>query len=217
MFTGLIEAVGEVVQLKRTGAGARLAVRVAELPQAVSQGDSVCVSGACLTAVEIGSDRLGFDVSRETLERSTLGQLRTGARVNLERALAAGARLGGHFVQGHVDGIGKVLALQKRDGDTLLRVGLEENWLLFLVEKGSVTVDGVSLTIARLAEDAFSVALVPETLKRTTLSERGPGDAVNIETDVLGKYIVNYLDRTGPKGRPSKGLDWSDLGEAGFL
>jgi riboflavin synthase len=219
VFSGIVETVGSVLRLERSGAGARLAVDAGTVCEGVSRGDSVCVAGACLTAVEIAPPRLVFDVSRETLERTTLGGFRPGRRVNLERALRAGDRIGGHFVQGHVDGVGSVQAFGGTRGDRVLRVALESDLLLLLVDKGSVAVDGVSLTVADLERDAFSVAVIPETISRTTLADLREGDGVNVEADILGKTVVRYLERKGrpPREGSGSGLTLEDLSDAGFL
>lgn len=182
MFTGIVEAAGRVRAVRRTPKGLRLEV---EGPWKVPTGSSVAVNGVCLTALE--GKGLAFDVIPESLSRTTLGKLRSGGRVNLERALAAGARLDGHVVQGHVDGTGVVESLTRRSGAVTLAVrapGLQDQ----IVPKGSITVDGVSLTVVDVDEGRFTVALIPTTLRLTTLGRFRKGDRVNIETDVLAKY-----------------------------
>jgi len=219
VFTGIVETVGKVTRLDRGGEGARLEVDAADVSNGVKRGDSVCISGACLTAAKIAGPRLTFDVSRETLERTTLGAFRAGRPVNIERALCVGDRVGGHFVQGHVDGVGRVLAFDRKPGASFLRVGCDPNLALLLIEKGSVALDGVSLTLAELGEDSFSVALVPETLASTTLSSLSGSDAVNLEADMLGKAIVGYLERVRGVGSRSGsgGITLEGLSGAGFL
>jgi riboflavin synthase len=196
VFTGIVEAVGRVISAEPRGGGVRLAI---ELPpgfgDGVDPGDSVAVDGACLTVAELEGGRLAFDVVRETLDKTSLGRLRAGMRVNLERALRSGARLDGHIVQGHVDGTGRVRSLQRRGDDVVLRVDCEAALAELLVDKGSVAVDGVSLTVVDAEPAGFSVALVPHTLQVTTLGERQPGDRVNLEADILGKYVKRYLER----------------------
>jgi riboflavin synthase len=195
MFTGIVEIVGRVAALSREGELARLAIEAPELAQGVRVGDSVSVSGGCLTVTRIEQGRVHFEAVRETLERTALGELRVGARVNLERALRADARLDGHIVQGHVDGTGRVRALLRHGDDVRLSVACDPQLRELMVEKGSVAIDGVSLTVASLDAEGFEVALIPHTLSATTLSDRRPGDRVNLEADVLAKYVRRYVDR----------------------
>ncbi len=198
MFTGLIEDVGRVVGLEKSGEGLFVRIRPARIAvDALSQGESVAVDGCCLTVVERGDGVFGVAVSPETLKRTTLGDLSAGAAVNLERALAVGDRLGGHMVLGHVDGVGRIASRTPR-GDFV------EMWFSapapvdrWLVEKGSVAVDGISLTVNRLREGGFSVMLIPETLSRTTLGSKAEGARVNLEGDVIGKYVERLV---GPYG-----------------
>jgi riboflavin synthase len=184
MFTGLVEQMGEV---ERTGN--RLAVRT-PLAAELERGDSIAVNGVCLTAVDITGDAFEADVMEETLVRSTLGRLEAGERVNLELALRVGDRLGGHFVQGHVDSTGRVETIEQREHSRLVRIGAPPEILRYIVEKGSIAVDGVSLTVTELDAKSFSVSLIPETLERTTLGSIDEGDPVNLEVDMLAKYAV---------------------------
>jgi riboflavin synthase len=188
MFTGLVQATGVVRAVDPRPDGARVRVET-PLGRELSPGDSVAVGGVCLTAVE--ADRGGFaaHVVAETLRRSALGGLRAGARVNLELPLRASDRLGGHLVQGHVDGVGTVDAAREEGLGRVLRVVAPGELLRYVVEKGSIAVDGVSLTVAHVDDEAFEVALIPETLERTTLGAAAPGDPVNLEADVLAKYV----------------------------
>lgn len=214
MFTGIIETIGEIRGIERRGEGARLEIETGDFAAGVREGDSVSVSGVCLTASRVAGGSIAFDANRETLEKTTLGGARPGARVNLERALQAGGRIGGHFVQGHVDATGRIRSLRRTPGDTRLEVAWDPALLLFLVDKGSVAVEGVSLTVIEVKRDAFTATLIPETLERTTLGGLAAGDAVNVEADVLGKIVVRYLERRGDAGG---GLTMESLGEAGFL
>lgn len=182
MFTGIVEAAGSVRAARRTSKGLRLEV---EAPWRIPEGASVAVNGVCLTALE--GKGLAFDVIPETLSRTTLGKLRAGARVNLERALAAGARLDGHIVQGHIDGQGVVESLSRKDGAVTLAVRAPD-LIDQIAPKGSIAVDGVSLTVVEVVDRTFTVALIPTTLRRTTLGRLRKGDRVNLETDVLAKY-----------------------------
>ena len=209
MFTGIVEGTGTVVALARSGSGdgARLEVDTPWPPGELAVGDSVAVDGCCLTVVARTPGGFAADLVAETLRRTALGRLATGARVNLERPLALGGRLGGHLVQGHVDGVGRVLDRRavgpERSGEpqggapvgqgTQLRVGLPEDLARYVVEKGSIAVDGVSLTVAAVGPDWFAVALVPHTLAATTLGERGPGDPVHLEVDVVAKYVERLV------------------------
>lgn len=197
MFTGIVEGVGEVAALEPEGKVVRLAVREPRLAREVHLGDSVAVNGVCLTIAREDPERLCFEAVAETLERTALGELAVGARVNLERALRADARLDGHIVQGHVDGTGRVRELRREGEDVRLFVDCDPELARLLVEKGSVAVEGVSLTVVGVREDGFDVALIPHTLEVTTLGELAPGRRVNLEADVLGKYVLRYLERTG--------------------
>jgi len=195
MFTGLVEATGTVRAVEREGEGARLTVD-AQLADDLRQGDSVSVNGVCLTAVDVNGGSFGADVMAETLRRSSLGPLAAGDRVNLELPLRAGDRMGGHVVQGHVDGTGAVDSVTEEGSSRLVRIACAPPLLRYLVEKGSVAVDGVSLTVAAIDGEGFTVALIPETLERTTLGDAAPGRVVNLEVDVLAKYVEKLVNRT---------------------
>ncbi len=192
MFTGIVSHCAKVLAVEPRAAGSLLTV---ERPEAWSleTGESVAVSGVCLTALKSGAVPLLFDVSPETLHRSTLGALRPGDVVNLERALAAGDRMGGHVVSGHVDATTPVLAARETGDFWTYTVSLGDEWARYVVEKGSVALDGISLTVARLRADAFDVAVIPETIRRTTLGVKRAGALVNVEVDLLGKYVERIL------------------------
>jgi riboflavin synthase len=187
VFTGLVMALGEVEEV----GGGRLRVRAA-LPD-LEPGDSVAVNGVCLTATEVAGGGFAADVMDETLRRSSLGGLGAGDPVNLELPLRATDRLGGHVVQGHVDGLGEVRAIAPEGFARLVTVAADPGLLRYVVAKGSIAVDGVSLTVAALGDDEFTVSLIPETLQRTTLGRAGVGDAVNLEVDVLAKYVERLV------------------------
>jgi riboflavin synthase len=191
MFTGIVEELGEAVRLDWRGDGGVLAVRCATVIGDSLPGDSIAVNGVCLTVVEVGPDGFSADVMKETFERSTLGALRPGELVNLERAATVSTRLGGHLVQGHVDGVGAVMSRSAGDRWDDVTVALPEGLARYVVEKGSIAVDGVSLTVVSVADDpaAFTVSLIPTTLERTTLGHRTAGDQVNLEVDVIAKYV----------------------------
>lgn len=200
MFTGIVEELGEITEVERLPGAARLTVRGPLASSDARPGDSIAVSGVCLTVVEVTGDSFTVDVVDETLRRSGLAGIAAGDRVNLERATAAGDRLGGHIVQGHVDGTGVFLA---RDDHGLTRFALPEGLARYVVEKGSIAVDGISLTVTSVTNDEFTVALIPTTLEVTTLGRAVPGDPVNLEVDVIAKYVEKltgaYLPhRAGP-------------------
>lgn len=198
MFTGIVEAVGKVAEVRARGDLTRLGIDAPGIAADARVGDSVAVNGGCLTVVAVQDGRLAFEAVRETLERTTLGGLRPGARVNLERALRADGRLDGHIVQGHVDEAGRVQELRRRGEDVLLRIACSRGFADWLVPKGSVAVDGVALTLVEAGEEDFEVALIPHTLAITTLGDLRAEDRVNLEADVLGKYVKRYLERVLP-------------------
>ena len=196
MFTGIIEELGDVVELAATADGARLTVRA---PQAVSDaghGDSISVSGVCLTVVDQGPDWFTADVMGVTLDMSTLGSLAAGARVNIERAMQVGDRLGGHIVQGHIDGTSTVLSVTDEGSWSILRFSLSEELAPLVARKGSIAVHGVSLTVSAVGRDWFEVSLIPETLTATTLGALAVGDSVNIETDILARHVARMAEFT---------------------
>ncbi|HEY0452509.1 riboflavin synthase [Actinophytocola sp.] len=189
MFTGIVEERGEVVAVRDLPEAARITVAGPLVTSDAKLGDSIAVNGVCLTVVDVSAGAFTADVMRETLVRSSLDKIATGDTVNLERAAEVGKRFGGHIVQGHVDGTGVVLARQPSAHWELVRIGIPSQLARYLVEKGSITVDGVSLTVVDVSDDEFSVSLIPETLRATTLGTRQPGDRVNLEVDVVAKYV----------------------------
>lgn len=193
MFTGIVREVGRVVAVEGDGGGMRLEIEAPHTAKALAVGDSVAVNGCCLTAVAVGDGRIAFDAVPETLARTSLDRLVPGSRVNLEPALRAGEPLGGHYVQGHVDGCGTVRRLDPEGDGRRLWIDAPASLLRHVVEKGSVAVEGTSLTVAGLDAHGFAVALIPHTLSETTLGDLEPGDPVNIETDVLAKYVERLL------------------------
>jgi len=196
LFTGIIESVGTLAALEPRGSTVGVVIEAPRVAGGVRIGESISVNGACLTVTRVEAGRLHFDAVRETLDCTALGDWRVGARVNVERAVRADGRLDGHIVQGHVDGTGRVDALARDGDDVRLRVECGAEIARYLVPKGSVAIDGVSLTVASVSDRGFDVALIPHTLAETNLGDRRPGDRVNLEADVLGKYVVHYLERT---------------------
>jgi riboflavin synthase len=194
MFTGLVEATGTIRAVEPDGDGARIDVAT-PLAAELTGGASVAVNGVCLTAVEATGDGFRADVMAETLRRSSLGPLGEGDEVNVELALRAGDRLGGHMVQGHVDGTGEVESVAGEGFARVVRIACEPGLLRYVVEKGSIAVDGVSLTVASVDERGFTVSLIPETLERTTLGHVKPGRVINLEVDVLAKYVEKLVNR----------------------
>lgn len=214
MFTGIIEELGTVEAIEPRATGSRLRVRAPLVCGDLKEGDSVCVSGVCLTAVDLRAGSFGADVSPETLTRSSLKLVKVGLAVNLERALLPTTRMGGHIVQGHVDGVGELVSIDLLgDNNWVLRVRAPEELDRYLAFKGSVAIDGISLTIATIENCELTVAVIPHTYENTTLKQRRPGDPVNLETDVLAKYVEKMFGMLDVK-RPS--LTVAGLLEQGF-
>jgi riboflavin synthase len=193
VFTGIVEELGQVAEIVDLGDSVRLGLRGPTVTEDARAGDSIAVNGVCLTVVTIGDGVFTADVMRETLDRSSLGALAVGSPVNLERPTVLGGRLGGHLVQGHVDGVGRLLARTSSQHWDLLAISLPVALARYVVEKGSITVDGVSLTVVSVGDDRFSVSLIPTTLALTTLGSKGPGDPVNLEVDVIAKYVERLM------------------------
>jgi riboflavin synthase len=193
LFTGLVVEMGEIASVTKRDSGARLFLKARSLSLEAQIGDSISVNGTCLTVVEMKGKTLGFDMSDETLRSTNLGNLRTKDRVNLEPSLRFDSRLGGHFVTGHIDGVGTIKS-KSAAGDVLkIVIGAGEEITRYLVEKGSVAVDGISLTVVDVLTKGFSIVIIPHTAALTTIGFKGPGDTVNIEVDILGKYVSKFL------------------------
>ncbi|MFF4763268.1 riboflavin synthase [Streptomyces sp. NPDC001292] len=202
MFTGIVEELGEVTAVEDLGDAARFRLRGPVVTEGARHGDSIAVNGVCLTVVEHEGDEFTADVMAETLKRSSLGVLTTGSRVNLERPTAVGARLGGHIVQGHVDGTGTILDRTPSEHWEIVKISLPPDLARYVVEKGSITVDGISLTVVEAGDEHFTVSLIPTTLALTTLGLKQPGDPVNLEVDVVAKYVERLLgDRARGAGQ----------------
>ena len=214
MFTGLIETTGTFLNAAMSGKAGKLRIETAEVLDAPVIGESIAVNGACLTLEKAAGAVLEFHAMEETFRKTNLGRLRRGSRVNLERAMALGSRFGGHIVSGHVDGIGKVLSLKRTGDDMVLTVGCAPELRQYMVPKGSIAVNGVSLTVAELGADRFSIHLIPTTWDGTNLSDLTAGDEVNLECDMLGKYVLAMLRRMElPAGND---INMDTLKNAGF-
>jgi riboflavin synthase len=196
VFTGIVEELGEVTAVENLGDASRFRLRGPVVTDGAKHGDSIAVNGVCLTVVEHEGDEFTADVMAETLNRSSLGALGVGSRVNLERPTAVGARLGGHIVQGHVDGTGAVLERKPSENWEIIKISLPADLTRYVVEKGSITVDGISLTVVDAGLDHFTVSLIPTTLALTTLGLKQPGDPVNLEVDIVAKYVERLLTTT---------------------
>lgn len=212
MFTGLIEEVGRIGAIRRSGGGADLAVEAPGIGAAAVVGESIAVNGVCLTVESAHPAGFTCHAGAETLARTTIGELAAGAAVNVERALAVGGRMGGHFVQGHVDCVGEIVARADEGSTVRFSVSMPEQYLRFVVEKGSIAVDGISLTVTEVGDGRFGVAIIPHTLAQTTLRDARRGQRVNIETDILAKYVRRLLGGDVPGG-----VTTDFLAEHGFI
>ncbi len=215
MFTGIIEEIGSVKSIERGSISARIEIKAKKVLEGTKIGDSIAVNGVCLTVVKMGLESFTADVMAETLDKTNLGYLKSGEAVNLERALRLGDRLGGHLVSGHVDGIGSILKLEKKEISTIVFIKAPDAVMRYVIKKGSIAVDGTSLTVVDAYSNTFSVSLIPHTLNETVLGRKRPGDLVNLECDIIGKYVDKLLnkglDREGSK------IDAAFLAEHGFL
>lgn len=215
IFTGIIEELGTINRIERGSHSSRINVRADKVLGDVRIGDSIAINGVCLTVTEFSQEHFIADVMAETLEKTNLRTLQSGQRVNLERAVRLGDRMGGHLVQGHVDGVGTIVEQQKLDIATLFRIKASEEVMAYVVKKGSVAIDGISLTVVDAAVDSFTVSLIPHTAAMTTLGFKKPGDTVNLESDIIGRYVEKLM---GSKKDPKQSnLSLSFLAENGFL
>ncbi|SEN20362.1 riboflavin synthase [Lihuaxuella thermophila] len=211
MFTGLIEEVGTIRQISRSGMAMELTVQCKKVLEGTQLGDSIAVNGVCLTVTRLGSDFFAADVMPETMKRTNLGRLGPSSPVNLERALAAGQRMGGHFVQGHVDGVGTIIERRPYENAVVFGFRVSPELTHYMVEKGSIAVNGISLTLVEVGSDFFTVSVIPHTLKETQLHSAAVGDVVNIECDMIGKYIAKWVGQTS-----SPTLNLEKLKQTGF-
>ena len=214
MFTGIIEHLGKVTQIKKQADSAVIVVDIAQMSKDVNSGDSIAINGACLTVTHIKGSEVSFDVSTETLSKTTIGELKPSDRVNVESSLRIGDKLGGHFVTGHVDGVGAISRKESETGQCTMWFSVSKELANMMIKKGSVAVDGISLTIVDLEEKSFSVALIPYTLEETSLGFKKVGQKVNIETDMLGKWVKRILVTDD---KAVSGITEEMLKEKGFL
>lgn len=217
MFTGIVEEVGTLKAIRKGAHSAVLEIQAKVVLEDIHLGDSIAVNGVCLTATSFSPSGFTADVMHETLNRSALSTLRPGSRVNLERAMAANGRFGGHIVAGHVDGVGTVRRIEKDDNAIWYTIAAGPEILRYVVEKGSITIDGISLTVARVDSDSFAISAIPHTVAVTVLADRKPGDTVNLETDIIGKYVEKLLQTPPPAEEEKKsGITREFLTRYGF-
>ena len=217
MFTGIVEEVGTVERVQRGARSAVLHIKARTVPEDLRLGDSVAVNGVCLTVVSHHAGGFAADVMHETLDRSALSELRPGSAVNLERAMAASGRFGGHIVAGHVDGTGRITRLRRDDNAVWYTLQAGPEVLRYVVEKGSVAVDGISLTVAQVGQDWFSVSVIPHTASATVLGQRRAGDRVNLECDIIGKYVEKLLRPAQGQSPEGEGITLEFLAQNGIL
>lgn len=219
MFTGIIEEVGEIKSIKKGVKSAQLTIKGSVVTKDSKVGDSIAVNGVCLTATTISGNIFTVDVMAESMRRTSLGELKSGSRVNLERAMVANGRFGGHIVSGHIDGTGIINGFEREDNAVWVTVEAPGNILKYIIEKGSIAIDGISLTVAYVDDRCFKVSIIPHTADETTLLTKAPGDIVNLENDVIGKYVEKLLyNKDKEDNEPNKsGLDVSFLAEHGYL
>lgn len=218
MFTGLIEECGTIESVERGTRSARLYIRGDKIFSDLAVGDSVSVNGVCLTAASVEGKVFGADVMPETLRRSNLGTLTIGSEVNLERAMSAEGRFGGHIVSGHIDGTGTIMDMKREDNAVWVTVHAPEKIMRLIIEKGSIAIDGISLTVAGLGDGFFKVSIIPHTGEETILLKKHRGDVVNLENDIIGKYVERLMTTGGAAGKPEKkGVDFELLEENGFI
>ena len=215
MFTGIVEELGQVKALSLRGNSGTLTVKAKKVLEGTKIGDSIAVNGVCLTVTNIKNNEFSADVMAETVRRSSLGALRDGSYVNLERAMAANGRFGGHIVAGHVDGVGTIAAIEKDDNAIWFTITAPAQVLRYVVEKGSIAIDGISLTVARVETDRFAVSVIPHTAAVTLLGQRRTGDRVNLESDLVGKYVERLL-RPAPEEKGQSRLTMEFLTQHGF-
>ncbi|MDO5147457.1 MAG: riboflavin synthase [Eubacteriales bacterium] len=216
MFTGIIEEVGEIKSIKMGANSAVITIQAKKIMEDIHLGDSIAMNGVCLTVTSFDRNSYSVDVMHETLRRTNLGKLKSGSRVNLERAMAADGRFGGHIVAGHVDDPGTIIAMEKDDNAIWITITTTPAVLRYIVEKGSITIDGISLTVARVDDKSFAVSVIPHTGEHTTLLDKKPGDTVNLETDMVGKYVEKLLRCEAEEKKEGGGITLDFLQSHGF-
>ncbi|MCD8501915.1 MAG: riboflavin synthase [Bacillaceae bacterium] len=216
MFTGIIEEVGTIEEIKQSGDAIRMTIRSHKLLSDVHLGDSIAVNGVCLTVTTFDQKRFSVDLMPETVRGTSLRQLKRGSSVNLERAMAAGGRFGGHFVSGHVDGIGEIKRKERDNNAVYYEIKVNDTLRKYILMKGSIAVDGTSLTVFGVTDDTFTISIIPHTIEETIIGQKGPGDIVNIECDMLGKYIEQFIEQRYSKQEKKSSLTSSFLEEHGF-
>lgn len=215
MFTGIVEEVGTVRSVQRGSTSSFIEIQANIVLEGTKLGDSIAVNGVCLTVTELSRDSFRADVMNETLSRSSLGSLRSGSQVDLERAMAAGGRFGGHIVSGHIDGTGTVTDIKKDGIAVWYTIAAKPEILRYIVEKGSIAIDGISLTVAKVSESSFSVSIIPHTAAQTILSTKKPGDIVNLENDIIGKYVEKLM-KPAEEHSSASGITMEFLAKNGF-
>jgi len=231
LFTGIIEELGRIKSLSLKGSSGKISISAEKVLDGTNVGDSIAVNGVCLTVIELLKDGFAADVMAETVRRSSLGKLQPGDYVNLERAMAANGRFGGHIVSGHIDGTGRIISKIKEENAIWIKISADADILKYIVEKGSICIDGISLTVAAVDNKSFSVSIIPHTSEETTLTSKKSGDIVNLETDIVGKYVAKLLglnvqsdaaankmpkDMPGSDGKVPGGLTMEMLAELGY-
>lgn len=217
MFTGIVEEIGTIKQIKNGLKSSKLIINCNKVLEKTEIGDSICTNGVCLTVTNINKGTFEADVMAETIRKSNLNTLKIGSKVNLERALSLSTRLGGHLVSGHIDGIGYIKDLKKEDSAIWITIKTSADILRYIVYKGSITIDGISLTIAYVDDDVFKVSIIPHTLQQTILSSKNIGDSVNLECDMIGKYVEKLLGITSPDKQQANNINETFLKENGFI
>lgn len=216
MFTGIVEEMGTIAGIQKGAKSAILTIQAQKVFSDIHIGDSIALNGVCLTVTSFSGNTYTADVMNETLRRSSLGSLTIGSKVNLERAMAANGRFGGHIVSGHIDGTGTITKVEKDDNAIWYTIAAEENLMKYIVEKGSIAIDGISLTVAKRSDVDFAISMIPHTAKETVLSQKKPGDIVNLENDIVGKYIEQLMHYEKKEEKKESRLTKEFLLQAGF-
>lgn len=215
MFTGIVEEIGTVKAVQRSGTSSIIRIEAKKVLSDIHLGDSIAVNGVCLTVTDFDGSTFQADVMNETLSRSSLGSLRTGSPVNLERAMSAEGRFGGHIVSGHIDGTGTISDIRKDGIAVWYTITAAPHIMQYIIEKGSIAIDGISLTVAKVTDSSFSVSIIPHTAEQTILSQKSRGDTVNLENDMIGKYVGKLMKSAEPEGKSGIGMDF--LAKNGFI